>query len=92
VRRTGALLVAENHQKKNGLGYELAATLLKEEPVPFDHLGLEDRFAESGNYFDMIDKFGFSAAKIAQTAERLLDRKKKTTQVEHDSDMAATRK
>jgi transketolase len=92
VRRTGALLVAENHQKKNGLGYELAATLLKEEPVPFDHLGLEDRFAESGNYFDMIDKFGFSAAKIAQTAERLLDRKKKTTQVKHDSDMAATRK
>jgi transketolase len=72
VRRTGALLVAENHQKRNGLGYELAALLLKEEPVPFDHLGLEDRFAESGNYFSMIDKFGFSAAKIAQAAERLL--------------------
>jgi transketolase len=72
VRRTGALLVAENHQKRNGLGYELAALLLKEEPVPFDHLGLEDRFAESGNYFVMIDKFGFSAAKIAEVAEQLL--------------------
>jgi transketolase len=72
VRRTGALLVAENHQKRNGLGYELAALLLKEEPLPFDHLGLEDRFAESGNYFSMIDKFGFSAAKIAEAAERLL--------------------
>ena len=56
IRRTGALVVAENHQKRNGLGYELAATLLKEEPVPFDNLGLEDRFAESGNYFSMIDK------------------------------------
>jgi transketolase len=72
IRRTGALLVAENHQKRNGLGYDLAALLLKEEPVPFDHLGLEDRFAESGNYFAMIDKFGFSAAKIAEAAERLL--------------------
>jgi transketolase len=72
VRKTGALVVAENHQKRNGLGYELAALLLQEEPVPFDHLGLEDRFAESGNYFAMIDKFGFSAAKIAKAAERLL--------------------
>lgn len=72
VRRTGALLVAENHQKRNGLGYELAATLLKREPARFDHLGLEDRFAESGNYFQMIDKYGFSAAKIAEAAERLL--------------------
>lgn len=72
VRRTGALLVAENHQKRNGLAYELAATLLKEEPVPFDHLGLDDRFAESGNYFAMIDKYGFSAAKIADAGERLV--------------------
>ena len=72
VRKTGALLVAENHQKRNGLGYDLAALLLKEEPVPFDHLGLDDRFAESGNYFKMIDKFGFSSAKIAEAAERLL--------------------
>jgi transketolase len=72
VRRTGALLVAENHQKRNGLGYELAAAILKEEPVPFDNLGLDDRFAESGNYFAMIDKYGFSANKIAEAAERLL--------------------
>jgi transketolase len=72
VRRTGALLVAENHQKRNGLGYELAAAILKEEPVPFDNLGLDDRFAESGNYFAMIDKYGFSANKIVDAAERLL--------------------
>jgi transketolase len=74
VRRTGALLVAENHQKRNGLGYELAALLLKEDPVPFDHLGLQDRFAESGNYFAMIDKFGFSAVKIAEAADRLIQK------------------
>jgi transketolase len=72
VRKTRALLVAENHQKRNGLGYDLAALLLKEAPVPFDHLGLDDCFAESGNYFKMIDKYGFSAAKIAEAAERLL--------------------
>jgi transketolase len=74
VRRTGALLVAENHQKRNGMGYELAAMLMREGAVAFDNLGLEDRFAESGNYFSMIDKFGFSAAKIAEAAERLLSK------------------
>jgi transketolase len=72
VRRTGALLVAENHQKKNGLAYELAVTLLKEHPAAFDHVGLDDCFAESGNYFAMIDKYGFSAARIAEAAQRLL--------------------
>jgi transketolase len=82
VRRTGALLVAENHQKRNGLGYELAAALLQDRPVPFDHLGLEDCFAESGNYFLMIDKFGFSGAKIAAAAGRLVAVKGQKTLVD----------
>jgi transketolase len=84
VRRTSALLVAENHQKRNGLGYELAAAILKEEPVPFDNLGLDDRFAESGNYFKMIDKYGFSAAKIAEAAERLLLKARARTSTRQD--------
>ena len=39
--------------------YDLSNLLLKEEPVPFDNLGLADCFAESGNYFGLIDKQGF---------------------------------
>jgi transketolase len=75
VRRTGVLLVAENHQKRNGIAYELAATLMKEaQYVAFDHLGLDDCFAESGSYSLIIDKYGFSASKIAKAAERLLSK------------------
>jgi transketolase len=48
--------------------------LLKECPVPFDNLGLDDCFGESGNYFLMIEKYGISAARIASAAERLLKR------------------
>jgi len=55
VRKTGALLVAENHQRRNGLGYELAAFCLKQHPVAFDNLGLDDVFGESGDYFRVID-------------------------------------
>lgn len=74
IRRTGALLVAESHQARNGLGYELAQLVLKQYPVPFDNLGLDDRFGESGDYFAMIDKFGLSARRIAAAAEALITR------------------
>jgi transketolase len=72
ARKTGAVLVAENHQKRNGLGYEIATFLLKNHPVPFDNLGLDDTFGESGNYFKVIDKYGISARAIVEAAEGLL--------------------
>ncbi|NJL72334.1 MAG: hypothetical protein HC888_12530 [Candidatus Competibacteraceae bacterium] len=79
VARTGALLVAENHQRRNGLGYEGAAFLLKQGmAVRFDILGLDDKFAESGNYFKVLGKYGLSGAKIAAAALRLLAKRTTT--------------
>ena len=48
--------------------------LLKEAPVPFDNLGLDDHFGESGSYLQMIDKLGISANRIAAAAKKLLRR------------------
>lgn len=77
TRRTGALLVAENHQRRNGLGYELGMVLLKSGvSVPFENLGLDDTFAESGDYLTMIDEYGFSAAKIVDAARALVAQKR----------------
>lgn len=45
VEKTGHLLVPEDHQKRNGVGYDLAAYFLREYPIAFDHMGLEDTFA-----------------------------------------------
>ncbi len=76
VRRTGALVVAENHQAKNGIGYELAALLMKEDlHVPFEGLGLQDTFAESGAYNKILDKYGISATAIRSAVQNVLDRK-----------------
>lgn len=80
ARKTRAVLVAENHQKRNGLGYEIGTYLLKHFPweqagprsLKFDNLGLDETFGESGNYFKVIDKYGISARAIAAAAERLL--------------------
>ncbi len=76
VKKTGAMLVAENHQAKNGMGYEIAHLLLKHCPVPFDNAGLEDTFAESGDYPSIIHKYGLSAEKLAGRAAAVVQMKK----------------
>jgi transketolase len=75
LARTGCLVVAENHQRRNGLGYELAHWCLLNHPAPFENLGLEDTFAESGNYYKLLDKYGLSKDHIIQSARRVLARK-----------------
>lgn len=75
LKKTGALVVAENHQKRNGFGYEAAVWSLLNFPVPTTLIGLEDTFAESGNYLKTLDKFGLSGRAIADKAAALVARK-----------------
>ena len=73
--KTEAVVVVENHQKKNGLGYELAHLFLTEQPVAFRSLGIDDVFGESGDYYKLLDKFGISAAHVCTAARELCSRK-----------------
>lgn len=75
IGKTGALLVAENHQARNGLGYEMAAFCMKNKYVIFDNIGLEDKFGESGEYLQILDKYGISARCIAERTRELLMKK-----------------
>jgi transketolase len=75
IDKTGALLVVENHQQRNGLGYALSNFCLRHKPVAFDNLGLDDTFAESGNYQKLLEKYGLSRNWIVNTAKRLVARK-----------------
>jgi len=75
VSKTGAIVVAENHQLKNGFGYEIAHLLMRTQPIPFEALGIDDAFGESGDYYKLLDKFGISASHIAAAAERVVKAK-----------------
>jgi len=75
ISKTGALLVAENHQSRNGLGYEMAAFCMKNKFVAFDNIGLEDKFGESGNYLKVLDKYGLSARCIVEKVKNLMANK-----------------
>lgn len=73
--KTGCLVVAENHQKRNGLAYDISNYLLRNRPVPFDNLGLCDTFAESGDYYKVIEKYGMSASHIITSCEGVIAKK-----------------
>lgn len=73
--KTGCIVVAENHQARNGLGYELSNFLIKNRPVPFENLGLQDTFAESGAYDLLLEKYGMSANHIIKAAKAVIVKK-----------------
>lgn len=73
IQKTGRIIVAEGHQKRNGMAYEIAARMACDGvTAKFAHLGMDDVFAESGDYSLLIDKYGFSAAKITEVGKSLL--------------------
>ncbi len=72
ISKTNTLLVVENHQQRNGLGYELSNFCIKNKPVKFNNLGLNDTFAESGNYYKVLDKYGMSESHITEAALKLI--------------------
>jgi transketolase len=72
ARKTGRVLVVEEHSVVGGLGSAVAETLGRLGPVPMDFVGVRDRFPESGPYMDLLGKFGISAEHIQAQARRLV--------------------
>jgi transketolase len=48
VKKTGAVVTAEDHQVMGGMGSAVAEVLAKNHPVPLEMIGIQDRFGESG--------------------------------------------
>jgi len=76
ARETGAIVCAEEHSIIGGLGAAVAETVCDKYPVPVKRVGIQDRFAESGPYEELLDKYGMavedilSAARCALAAKR----------------------
>ncbi|MDR1942341.1 MAG: transketolase family protein, partial [Endomicrobium sp.] len=54
----GAIVTAEEHQIFAGFGSAIAEVVVRNNPVPMEFVGVNDRFGESGEPFDLIAKFG----------------------------------
>ena len=76
ARQTGAIVTVEEHNVFGGLGSAVAEVLATNLPVPIEIVGIEDTFAESGDYEKLLGKYGLQAANIVERAEKVLKRKK----------------
>ncbi len=71
VSKTGKILTVEEHNIMGGLGGAVAETLGKEKPSKMDFIGVEDCFTESGDYDDLLAKYGISIDAIVNKAKQL---------------------
>ena len=72
AKRTGAVLVAEEHQRNGGLGSLVAQTLSKQCPTPMDFVAVDDSFGESGTPAQLMKKYGLDAKTIVTKAKALV--------------------
>jgi transketolase len=72
---TGAIVVAENNVKYGGLGSAVAEVLVAHHPIPLRQIGVDDTFAESGPYLEVIDKYGLSSPHIVKASIEVLEHK-----------------
>jgi len=74
-RETGALVTAEEHSVIGGLGSAVAEVVGEACPVPMKRVGLQDCFAETGGYDELLARYGLDDAHIVAAARRVLKRK-----------------
>ncbi len=75
ARETGAIVTAESNVIYGGLGSAVAEVLVECYPIPMKRIGVQDVFAESGPYLEVIKKYGMSAEHIAAAIEEVVARK-----------------
>lgn len=77
ARETGAVVTAEEHQVTGGLGSAVAEVLAQHFPVPMAFIGMKDKFGESGQPLQLMEKFGMTSDNIVYECHRMLGVKKK---------------
>lgn len=72
AKATGTVITAEEHTIIGGLGGAVAETLSEHWPVAISRLGLADTFGESGPNDALLDKYGISVEKTADSIRSIM--------------------
>jgi len=75
ARETGAIVTAEEHQITAGFGSAVAEVIVSNCPVPVEFVGMKDRFGESGQPEELMEKYGMKAKHIVAAAKKAISRK-----------------
>ncbi len=77
VAATGAIVTAEEHTIMGGLGGAVAEVVAERCPAPVKRVGLADRFAETGPYDALLDRYGMAVTDIVTAAREAIALKQK---------------
>jgi transketolase len=77
IRKTGAVVTAEEAQINGGLGGAIAELLSEEHPVPLVRVGMRDHFGESGDPKELLEHFGLDGKHIRLAAISVIDKKER---------------
>lgn len=76
VKKTGAIVTAEEHQVFGGLGSAVAEALAKSAPAPMEMVAVNDVFGESGDPQGLLRKYHLKDVDIAEAVKRAIKRKR----------------
>jgi len=75
ARETGAIVTAEEHMVHSGMAALVAVVVGSTCPVPLGAVGMRDRYAESGRWDQLLQKYGLTAEEIVREVKETLARK-----------------
>ena len=76
ARETGAIVTAEEHNVKGGLGAAVCEAVMQKEPVPVVLHGVRDCFGRSGLPEELLEEYGLTAQALAASVRKAAARKK----------------
>ena len=75
VKKTGAVVVAENHNIFNGLTSAVSEVTSKLCPVPVESVSVKDQFGEVGKMAYLADRYGLNPSNIVDAAVKAIQSK-----------------
>jgi len=75
ARETRAIVTVEEHSIYGGLGASVAEVIVRNYPVPMEIVGIQNVFCESGDYEQLLNKYGLSEENITAKYKLVLSRK-----------------
>src|SRR5207249_1913550 len=72
ARKTGGIITAEEQNIIGGLGSAVAESTSSSYPVPISIVGVRDTFGESGEYKELMAKYGLTSKDIVRAAKKLV--------------------
>ncbi|HOW59611.1 MAG TPA: transketolase C-terminal domain-containing protein [Candidatus Omnitrophota bacterium] len=74
AKKTGHVVVAEEHQIWGGLGSAVATLLARKHPCKVGFVAIQDTYAESGQPEELLEKYNLTSPYIVKTAKKILGR------------------